>query len=214
VQTVRRSIADSAEAAQTIVFFELPDTGRILRDLAFEDIYYEHCSYFTPGSLGRLFRHCGFEVTDLQLAYDDQYILIEALPTTAATVAHAQEETVAQTQADVQHFIRQIQQKLDDWKTYLHEAHNQGKRVVIWGSGSKCVSFLTTLQAQDWVEYVVDINPYRQGQFIPGLGKEIMAPEFLKTYQPDQIIIMNPIYRTEIQQMLDAMGVVTELITV
>jgi SAM-dependent methyltransferase len=214
VQTVRRSIADSAEAAQTIVFFELPDTGRILRDLAFEDIYYEHCSYFTPGSLGRLFRHCGFEVTDLQLAYDDQYILIEALPTTAATVAHAQEETVAQTQADVQHFIRQIQQKLNDWKTYLHEAHNQGKRVVIWGSGSKCVSFLTTLQAQDWVEYVVDINPYRQGQFIPGLGKEIMAPEFLKTYQPDQIIIMNPIYRTEIQQMLDAMGVVTELITV
>jgi SAM-dependent methyltransferase len=215
VQTVRRSIAGTSRSrdASTTVFFELPDTGRILRDLAFEDIYYEHCSYFTPGSLGRLFRHCEFEVTDLQLAYDNQYILIEALPANHAT-AHPQEESVAQTQAEVQHFVRQIQQKLDDWKTYLYEAHRQGKRVVIWGSGSKCVSFLTTLQAQDWVEYVVDINPYRQGQFIPGLGKEIMAPEFLKGYQPDQIIIMNPIYRDEIQQMLDRMGVVTELITV
>jgi hypothetical protein len=211
VNIVRRSIG----SAQTTLFFELPDTGRILRDLAFEDIYYEHCSYFTPGSLARLFRHCGFEVTDLRLAYDQQYILIEALPVaTPSTAIHVQEETQAQTAAEVQHFIRHIQQKLTDWKTYLNTAQTQGKRVVIWGSGSKCVSFLTTLEAQDQVEYVVDINPYRHRQFIPGLGKEIMAPEFLKDYKPDQLIIMNPIYRGEIQKTLDQMGVVTEVTTV
>jgi C-methyltransferase C-terminal domain/Methyltransferase domain len=209
VSTVRRSIVD----AQTTVFFELPDTGRILRDLAFEDIYYEHCSYFTPGSLARLFRHCGFEVTDLRLAYDQQYILLEALPTTGLSI-HPQEETQAQTAAEVQHFVGCIQQKLNQWKTYLNVAQTQGKRVVIWGSGSKCVSFLTTLDAKDQVEYVVDINPYRHGQFIPGLGKEIMSPGFLKDYKPDQLIIMNPIYRGEIQQMLDEMGVVAEVTTV
>jgi SAM-dependent methyltransferase len=211
VGTVRRSIGD---LLQTTVFFELPDTGRILRDLAFEDIYYEHCSYFTPGSLARLFRHCGLEVTDLRLAYDDQYILIEALPVAEASTVHPQEETQAQTAIEVEHFITHIQQKLDEWKTYLTQAQAQGKRVVIWGSGSKCVSFLTTLDAKDLVEYVVDINPYRHGQFIPGLGKEIMSPAFLKAYQPDQIIIMNPIYRQEIQQMLDEMGVTAEVTTV
>jgi SAM-dependent methyltransferase len=216
VNTVRRSIGnDRIHDRPTTVFFELPDTGRILRDLAFEDIYYEHCSYFTPGSLARLFRHCGFAVTDLRLAYDRQYILLEALPVaTPSPTLHPLEETQAQTAAEVQHFLQHIQQKLTHWKTYLNTAQTQGKRVVIWGSGSKCVSFLTTLDAQDQVEYVVDINPYRHGQFIPGLGKEIMAPEFLKDYKPDQLIIMNPIYRGEIQQMLDEMGVQTEVTTV
>ena len=29
------------------MFFQVPDMSRVLRDLAFWDIYYEHCSYFT-----------------------------------------------------------------------------------------------------------------------------------------------------------------------
>ena len=43
-------------------------------------------------------------------------------------------------------------------------------------------------------------------------GKEIMAPEFLKTYQPDKVIIMNAIYQEEISKMLEDMGVTTELV--
>lgn len=62
------------------------------------------------------------------------------------------------------------------------------------------------------IQYIVDINPYRHGKFIPGLGKEIMSPEFLKAYQPDQVIVMNPIYAQEIQKMLDQMGVNSEII--
>ena len=41
---------------------------------------YEHVSYFSPGSLARLFRATGFEPLVLELEYDDQYILIEARP--------------------------------------------------------------------------------------------------------------------------------------
>ncbi|ULB47451.1 SAM-dependent methyltransferase, partial [Limnospira fusiformis KN01] len=88
----------------------------------------------------------------------------------------------------------------------------EGKRVVVWGSGSKCVAFLTTLKTENQVQYIVDINPHRHGQFIPGVGHEIMSPEFLKEYQPDEIIVMNPIYCAEIQKMLDDMGVSTKLI--
>ena len=58
--------------------------------------------------------------------------------------------------------------------------HSKGKRVIAWGSGSKCVAFLTTLGVKDEVDYIVDINPFRHGKFIPDAGKEIMAPEFLK----------------------------------
>lgn len=211
VQTVRRSIGDR----RTSVFFEIPDMGRVLRDLAFEDIYYEHCSYFTPGSLARLFRHCGFEVVDLYLDYGDQYLMIEALPVDApAHKIHALEETVDQVAQDVKHFTTHIQAKLGYWKNHLAQMQAQGKRVVVWGSGSKCVAFLTTLDTRDQVQYIVDINPYRHGRFIPGVGKEIMSPEFLKEYQPDQVIVMNPIYCNEIQQMLNQMGVSTEVVPI
>ncbi len=59
---------------------------------AFWDIYYEHCSYFTPGSLARLFRASGFEVFDLALDYDDQYLLIEARPSARRRPAAALED--------------------------------------------------------------------------------------------------------------------------
>jgi hypothetical protein len=210
VRTVRRSIGDRLDTA---VCFEIPDTVRVLQDLAFEDIYYEHCSYFTPGSLARLFRSCGFEVTDLYRAYGDQYLLIEAKPVAGESeTVHPFEETLARTAEDVRQFTSRISTKLEQWKQRLAQMQTDGDRVVVWGSGSKCVAFLTTLDTIDKVQYVVDINPHRHGKFIPGVGKEIVAPEFLKDYQPDRVIVMNSIYCPEIQTMLEGMGVRTDVI--
>ncbi|NEQ05828.1 MAG: methyltransferase domain-containing protein [Moorea sp. SIO1G6] len=211
ISTVRRSIGDRLN---TVVVFEIPDTIRVLKDLAFEDIYYEHCSYFTPGSLARLFRDCGFEVTDLYRAYGEQYLLIETKPVTIASdKVHPLEESLEEVTQHVKNFTNEISKKLENCRQHLEQMHAQGKRVVVWGSGSKCVAFLTTLDTTDKIEYVVDINPHRHGKFIPGVGKKIMAPEFLKEYKPDQVIVMNSIYCDEIQQMLDKMGVSTEVIS-
>ena len=77
-----------------------------------------------------------------------------------------------------------------------------GQRTVLWGSGSKAVAFLTTLGVHDEVEHVVDINPYRVGKFLPGTGQKIVAPAFLRDYRPDNVIIMNPIYRDEVEREL------------
>ncbi|RIK12087.1 MAG: SAM-dependent methyltransferase, partial [Anaerolineae bacterium] len=81
IDTVRRSIGDKPD---TVVFFQIPNGRYVLCDVAFWDIYYEHCSYFTKGSLARLFRANGFEVKDLWTVYDDQYLMIEARPAEAA----------------------------------------------------------------------------------------------------------------------------------
>ncbi|BAU66606.1 C-methyltransferase [Stanieria sp. NIES-3757] len=210
ISTVRKSIGDRQNVA---FFLEIPDNTRVLQQLAFEDIYYEHCSYFSPGTLARLFRSCGFEVTDLYLEYGEQYLLIEAIPVdTPSTKIHPLEETVEEVVADVKYFTENIQQKLQHWKQYLEKMQAEQKKVVVWGSGSKCVAFLTTLDTIDKIEYVVDINPHRHGKFIPGVGKEIMSPEFLKDYQPDTVIVMNAIYCDEIGQMLQKMGVNPEIV--
>jgi hypothetical protein len=88
-----------------------------------------------------------------------------------------------------------------------------GRRVVLWGGGSKAVAFLTTLGVQDEIEYAVDINPYKHGTFLAGGGQKIVAPCFLQEYKPDTIVIMNPIYRDEIQLTLAAMGLYPEIKT-
>ncbi len=86
--------------------------------------------------------------------------------------------------------------------------------MVLWGSGSKAVSFLTTLGITDELQYVVDINPHRQGMFMPGTGHAIVSPDFLAEYKPDRVIIMNPIYREEITKMLKERGVEPVISTV
>ena len=210
ISTIRKSIGDRRDVS---VVLEIPDNTRVLKDLAFEDIYYEHCSYFSPGTLARLFRSCGFEVTDLYRDYGDQYLFVEAKPTDVPTnKPQLIEEAVAEVGEDVKYFADNIQQKLQNWKQYLEDAQAKQEKVVVWGSGSKCVAFLTTLNTIDTIEYAVDINPHRHGKFIPGVGKEIMPPEFLKTYQPDRVVVMNSIYCEEIGQMLQEMEVSTELV--
>jgi len=211
VSCVRRAIGNRLD---TIVFFEVPDVTRILRELAFWDIYYEHCSYFSPGSLARIFRSCKFEIIDLSRNFNDQYLLIEAKPVTKpSTKVHQLEENVDEMAKDVKYFSTHVRNKLDYWKNRLKQLKAEGRRAVVWGSGSKCVSFLTTLSVKDEIEYVIDINPYRHGRFLPGVGKEIMPPEFLKKYNPDVTIVMNPIYKDEILQMLDDIRVSTEVIS-
>ena len=60
------------------IFFMIPDATRILQDCAFEDVYYEHCSYFSRHSLDRLFRARGFFPTAVGNEYGDQYLTIAA----------------------------------------------------------------------------------------------------------------------------------------
>jgi len=210
VSNVRRAIGNRLD---TIVFFEVPDVTRVLRELAFWDIYYEHCSYFSPGSLARLFRSCKFEVIDLSRDFDDQYLLIEAKPVSQASdKVHELEESLEEMAKDVKYFSVHCREKLDQWKERLQEIHADKRTAVVWGSGSKCVSFITTLGIKDEIAYVIDINPHRHGKFLPGAGKKIMPPKFLREYKPDITIVMNPIYCNEIQQILDDMKVTTEVV--
>jgi hypothetical protein len=89
-----------------------------------------------------------------------------------------------------------------------------GVRVVLWGGGSKAVAFLTTLNIQDEVQYVVDINPYKQGTYMTGTGQPIVGPQFLKEYQPDAVILMNPIYRREVENQLTRLEIQPRMFTV
>jgi SAM-dependent methyltransferase len=214
---VRRAIGDRLD---TVVLFELPDVKRVLEEVAFWDVYHEHCSYFSMGSLARLFRRSGFEVLHLELDYDGQYLLIEARPsevppadrTPTAGAPFPVEDDLELLRHAVDKYRHEVGALRESWRARLGELRARGGKAVIWGAGSKGVSFLTNLGLRDEIRYAVDINPYKTGKFMAGTGHEIVDPAFLVDYRPDLVVAMNPIYLAEIRAKLDELGLQPELI--
>ena len=206
-------------AHKPLLFFEVPDVLRQLEECAFWDLYYEHCNYFSAGSLARLFRTSGFEVEAVRRVYCDQYLLLWARehgangngqPTTPGI-----DHDLDALRALVASFPQRMRAKRDEWSQRVEAAASKGHHIAIWGSGSKGVGFLTTLGLnEDAVGCVVDINPHKHGKFMPGTGQPIVAPTDLIGYRPDLVIVMNPVYIPEITRDLDRLGLRPEIIAV
>lgn len=209
METIRKSVRDNENV---VVFIEVPCVVRILKIQAFWDIFYEHCTYLSPGALARLFRMNQFEVLDMYLEYDEQYLFVEARPVKGfSEKIHPLEESVADLKNLTEEFVRKITIQLSEWRNRLNGFKKEGKKVVIWGGGSKSVGFLTQFDDIGLIDHVVDINPHMQGNYIPGIGKQYVNPEFLRDYRPDVVILMNSVYTAEVRKMLNEMGLDPEI---
>lgn len=208
VQPVGKFVGDIVESARktpgSVTFFELPDTERILAEGAFWDVYYEHCSYFTTSSLSYLFRSRGFDILQLQFAFDDQYLLLEAA--VGEVDRSIDSDHVADIVARCRTFGEGARREVDHWRSLVDEFASRGETVVVWGAGSKAVGFLSALGRDAEVAAAVDVNPFKQGSFLPGSAHEIISPESLRELQPELVLVMNPIYTTEIGNSLADLG--------
>jgi hypothetical protein len=200
-------ITTLAHRPHSIVFFEVPDLKRIIDQRAFWDIYYEHCSYFTTGSLGRLFQATGFNILSLSAVYENQYLAIEAQPSLPKSYpSRSATKEIKNLQDELVSFSQEVKQLIRLWQKRLFDLHTQGKKVIIWWSGAKCMGFLTALGDHTAIEYVVDINPHRSGKYMPGLPQEIKPAKFISQSPPDVVVIMNSIYEDEIREYLKALN--------
>ena len=210
IAVIRRAIGDNEN---TLLFLEVPNMAYTLRELAIWDIIYEHCGYYTPQSITCLLTRGGFDVLTTNDVFGGQFLTAEAFPAGQASARGCSEEMDLQEMASlVDAFAGEFRQKVAYWRQRLDGWQNEEKRIVAWGAGSKGVTFLNILQAQDQIPYIVDINPRKLGKFVVGTGQEIIAPDFLTAYQPDIVILMNPLYQEEIAQMLEELGVTAEIV--
>lgn len=213
-----RLMRDACGESRTIrLGFEVPDLRRILAEGAFWDIYYEHAAYFTAGSLARAFARAGLDVLNLARVYGDQYLIVEARPGFGPDAGQAPLPPLAddldETAVLVERFRDIGVARIAAWRDRFADWKAQGLKVALWGSGSKAVGFLTTIGDPGIVTAVVDINPARQGRYMPGCAMPIVAPEALALDPPDIVIVMNAIYRTEITDSLHAMSLAPLVLT-
>jgi hypothetical protein len=214
IATLRRSIGQRADV---IMFIEVPTLTWILRNVTFWDIFYEHCSYFTGGSLTRLFTTSGFNIARLSKAFCDQYLWLEATPridNIQIETSYVEVETPGDTWKDIELFTSLYQEKVWMIDKQIDSYLSAGEHCVVWGAGAKGVTFLNSLNlTSDEIEFVVDLNPRKQGLYVPGTGQQVVAPEQLSSIDPDVILVMNSNYLNEIQVTVARLGLKTRIVS-
>lgn len=195
------------------LFLEVPNVAYTITNLFIWDIIYEHCSYFTSYSLSHLLSSCGFEVTEVTEEFGGQYLAVDALPGNVSSgLTGHQSRYVSGIAPEIASFERRYRDLISNWKRQLERLTDSGKRAVIWGAGSKGVSFLNILGLSDRIEYAVDINPKKREMYVAGTGQKILSPEALREYKPEVVIVMNPIYKDEIKRMVKELGITPEFV--
>lgn len=166
------------------IYIEVPTFEWILKENAIEDIFYEHCNYFTLGTLQMLFtKSVGGHF------FNGQYIYV------IADLADLKNSLEKKT---VQPFEVHFNKKLKEYKTKLDNLES----VAIWGAGAKGSTFLNLVdKKREKVKAVIDINKRKQYQYIGGTGHQVTPPSQIDNEGIKNIIVMNHNYLEEIRTM-------------
>jgi hypothetical protein len=202
---LRRSIG---EGANTPVFVEVPNASRILDECFVWDIVYEHTSYFTRDSLAATLSAAGFGAVDVREAFHGQFLAGFARPAAEKPEVRAGNggESGERDEQSVARFVAGYADTVEHWRLRLDELRGTGRKTVIWGAGSKGITFLNSFETRSAVDCVVDINPRKEGMFIAGTGHRIVSPRELAAIRPDTVLVVNPVYRDEVDDTLRALG--------
>ena len=202
------TISQALEAQPRVaLFFEVPNALYTFEQMGIWDIIYEHCSYFTPHSLARLFSRTGFKEGEVKTVFGGQFLAV-TVSKSADTGFNLADRAYGPL---IEGFRRSFEEKISYWRDRLWRDQAEGKKTAIWGVGSKGVTFLNLMEGVCTVHSCVDINPNKLGRFTPGSGHEIVAPIMLREDPPDQVLIMNNNYRPEIEASLKNLGLSPEL---
>ena len=206
LRSVRAALAGSPKAR---VFFETPCVDWILRNQVLWDFFYEHCSLFTESSLRFAFERAGFSVVRVSHLFGRQYLWLEAR---LAEVGLPTDLESAPTVALAQAYGTQEGVSRQQWLARLLDLKADGK-VALWGAGAKGATFANLVDPDGTIiDCVVDLNPNKQGGYIPGTGHPIVAPAALPARGVARALLMNPNYREENLQLLAKAGIHLDLI--
>lgn len=195
---------------EVALYFEVWNAWHAFENEETWSVHYEQCNLFGPGSLAGIFGRAGYEVVDYGASYQgDQYAWVEALPGEEGGGSEpppVREKGPGGLPEPVRRFAARHRENVDRWRARLQDHAAAGRRVVLWGSGGKGITFLNVVPGAEAIVAVADINPDRQGRFIPGTGHPIVAPEALCDLEPDVAILTNALYEPEIRSQAGELG--------
>jgi SAM-dependent methyltransferase len=196
-----------------VITMEFPHLMRLIGQNQWDTIYHEHFSYFSFLTVGRVFEAHGLRLFD-----------VEELPTHGGSLriygCHADDQEKTESPAAVELLERERAAGFETLETYLGysprveadkrqilsfliDLKEQGLRVVGYGAPAKGNTMLNYCGVRrDFIEYTCDLNPHKQGHFLPGSHIPIRSPDVIREERPDVVLILPWNLKEEIAEQL------------
>jgi SAM-dependent methyltransferase len=192
-----------------VITMEFPHLMRLIDENQFDTIYHEHFSYFSFRTVSRVFAAHGIRLFDVEElpthggslriygAHDDD----EAKPETERARELAERERRAGYEEidTYRAYARGVQDEKRSILSFLIDLKRQGQSIAGYGAPAKGNTMLNFCGVgTDFLDYTVDLNPHKQGHFLPGSHIPIYAPDRLRETRPDVVLILPWNLRDEI----------------
>lgn len=185
-----------------VTYLEVPDATYMLQHTAVWDLIYEHYTYWSKGALTRALSDAGFRVLADGRAFGDQFLWVDAVP---ADDPPAEDATGESLSAVAGTFANRFTTEVAHWRARIDEL-SRDHTVVIWGAGSKGVTFANIVGVDPSVSRMVDINPRKRDRYVPGTGHGVVGPEELHDVAPVHVLLMNGMYEEEVSRTAADIG--------
>ena len=185
-----------------VLYLELVDRTAVVSGDPW-DITLEHRGYFTAQSARRVVRAAGFEAIALREGHHGRFIGVEARPADAAVEPGEEGSVLITAAAGLQ---ARADHRVATWRDTLRGVRESGGRIVAWCAGSRAIAFLAVAEAGAEMTAVVDLNPDRQGRYLPGSARPVVGPGAVPALAPDAVLVTNPAYTAEIREELARLG--------
>lgn len=170
-----------------LIYIEVPCFDWICSNRAWFDVFYEHVNYFRLADFYRMF---GRVVSSGRL-FGEQYLYVVADLASLKIPRYEEQNRIVFP---------------DDFlsRLALPNRANLGEKNAVWGGASKGVIFtLLKHKSGQPIDVVVDINPAKQGKYLPATGIRVDSPDDALRNMPlgSTIFVMNSNYLEEIKKM-------------
>lgn len=184
-----------------IVTMEFPHLLNLIDKNQFDTIYHEHFSYLSLMTVKTIFESKGLKIFN-----------VEKLPTHGGSLriyaTHMENNKIVEEQSvnkllceeemfgigNINTYIqfdKKVKKtKRDSLSTFI-KIKEEGKIIVAYGAAAKGNTFLNYCGiGKDFIDYVVDASPYKQGLYLPGTHIPIVSIDKIRQTNPDYIIIL------------------------
>ena len=180
--------------------FEFPHLINLIKNNQFDTIYHEHFSYLTITALLPIFKSHGLKFVDVEKLYTHGgSIRIYVAQSSSAWVISDNVTKILIEETDNDPREESIWQSLQDRTLQvkmnlieeLIECKKNGIKVAAYGAAAKGNTLLNYSGIDsDLIDYVVDLNPHKQGKYLPGSRIPIVGVEELEKYTPDVLLVL------------------------
>jgi SAM-dependent methyltransferase len=197
-----------------VITLEFPSLSKLIEHNQFDTIYHEHFSYFSYLTVEKIFSHHGltlFDIDELNTHGGSFRIYVQhqensgnPISENLSRVKQMETNKGLDKLGSYLNFNKVAEKTKQQLNNFLSEKKKQGKFIAAYGAPAKGNTLLNYCNiGTDLIDYTVDLNPGKQGHFLPGTHIPIFHPDKIKNTKPDYILILPWNIKTEIMKQIN-----------